>query len=133
MKNAFGFIASGLSYLSLAIPAFAQKIDIKPPPGSIPETTKLQQVPQFIITLLFVIGIIIAIVFLLFGGIRWIISGGDKTAVENARNTIVAAIIGLVIITAAFFILNVVFTFITGKPFELGNLCIPSLTSPNCP
>lgn len=133
MRKTLGFISSGLSYLFLAPPIFAEKINISPPPGSIPGSVTLENIPQFIITLLFMIGVIIAVAFLIYGGIKWVLSGGDKTAVEAARNHIVAAIIGLVIIAAAFFILNVVFTLLTGKPLDLSNLCIPNVTKPNCP
>jgi hypothetical protein len=45
----------------------------------------------------------------MFGGIKWITSRGDKVAVESARRHIVAAVIGLVVVVSAFFILQVVF------------------------
>ena len=38
--------------------------------------------------------------FLVWGGIEWITSGGDKSKMENARNKIVNAITGLVILSA---------------------------------
>jgi len=132
MRKALGFISAGLSYLVLAGKAFAQaSIGIQPPVGSA-QNIKLEDAPQFIVSILFVIGIIVAIAFLIYGGIRWILSGGDKAAVENARNHIVAAIVGLVIIIAAFFILSTVVTLITGAPFDLSHLCIPSLANPKC-
>lgn len=91
-----------------------------------------EKIPQFLVTLLFVVGIVIAVVFLIYGGIKWILSGGDPKQVEGARNHIVAAIVGLIIVLGAFLILNLVFTIITGKPFEIGKLCIPSLANPFC-
>jgi hypothetical protein len=45
----------------------------------------------------------------MYGGIKWITSRGDKVAVESARRHIVAAVIGLVVVISAFFILQVVF------------------------
>lgn len=133
MRKSLGFITGGLSYLLLATSAFAQTIQLSPPVQALgPQGIKLEQVPQFIITLLFVVGIVIAVAFLIYGGIKWILSGGDKTAVEAARNHIIAAIVGLIIVVAAFFIINIVFTLLTGKPFSLSNLCIPSLSNPTC-
>jgi len=38
---------------------------------------------------------------LIIGGIRWILSGGDKANTESARNQITAALIGLIIVFAA--------------------------------
>ena len=62
----------------------------------------------FVVTIAFVIAVLIALFFLLWGGIKWITSGGDKTGVEAARNQIIAAIIGLIIVFLSFFILNLV-------------------------
>lgn len=47
-------------------------------------------------------------IFLLIGGLRWILSGGDKAGVEAARNSITNAIIGLVIVVAAYAITRIV-------------------------
>ncbi len=77
------------------------------------------------ITLLFVIAVIIALGFLVWGGLKWILSGGDKSAVESARNTIVAAVVGLVIVFLAYFILNLVLTFFLGT--GLSELTIPNI------
>ena len=62
------------------------------------DATALQRLIQFLITTIFVVAILIAIFFIILGGVKWILSGGDKAAVEAARNTIVAAVIGLVIV-----------------------------------
>lgn len=132
MRKTIGTISGAAATLFASLPAFAQGITLAPPPQALPDTVKVENVPQFIITLLFVVGIIIAIAFLIYGGIKWILSGGDKAGVEAARNHIIAAIVGLIIVIAAFFIINIVFTILTGKPFSLQNLCIPSLTSPSC-
>ncbi len=134
MSKTIGFIAGLSAYLFTVASAFAAdvtSIPLSPPPGSI-GTVDIAQVPQFLISLLFVAGIVIAIAFLIYGGIKWVLSGGDKTAVEGARNHIVAAIVGLIIIAGAFFIINVVFTLLTGRPFDLNHLCIPNLTNPTC-
>lgn len=107
-------------------------IPIIPPPGSIINAS-LENIPQFIIQLIFVIGIIIAIVFLIYGGIKWVLSGGDKTAVEAARNHIVAAIVGLVIIAGSFVIFSLVFQLLGAQNPILGRaLCIPTLKDPFC-
>lgn len=61
-----------------------------------------------VITAIFVIAVIIALAFLIFGGIKWILSGGDKAGVEGARNMIVASIVGLIIVFLSYFVLNLV-------------------------
>lgn len=81
-----------------------------------------------VITIAFVLAIIIALVFLVYGGVKWITSGGDKAAVESARNTIVAAVIGLVIVFLSYFILNVLLGFFG---ITLANLSLPTIIVPN--
>ena len=78
-----------------------------------------------VIEILLILAIVIALVFLVLGGIRWISSGGDKGKIDSARGTITAAIIGLVIALLAYFIVNTVFYFTTGG--NLGNLAVPTL------
>ncbi|MBU4016880.1 hypothetical protein KKF69_05400 [Patescibacteria group bacterium] len=79
-----------------------------------------------IVQVLIIIAIILSVIFLIWGGIRWIMSGGDKGKVEQARSVIIAAIAGLVISFLAYFIVSVVGTmFING--FDLKNINIPRL------
>lgn len=61
-----------------------------------------------VITVAFVIAILLALFFLIRGGISWVTSGGDKGKVDAARQMIVAAIIGLIITFLAYFILSIV-------------------------
>ena len=68
----------------------------------------LGQVIGFVETIAFMIAVLIALAFLILGGIKWITSGGDKDGVEGARNQIIAAVVGLIIVFLAFFILNLI-------------------------
>ena len=79
-----------------------------------------------LIQLIFVIAVIVALLWLIYGGFRWLVSGGDKTQVSSAREHIVAAIIGLVIIFLSYFILNLLLTFF-GIKGGLSNLTIPTI------
>ena len=51
--------------------------------------------------LLFLIGAI-SVIMLIIGGLRYVVSGGDSTAVQNAKNTILYAIVGIVVAILAF-------------------------------
>lgn len=55
--------------------------------------------------LLFLIGAI-SVIMLIFGGIRYTVSGGNSASVTAAKNTILYAIIGLIIAFLAFAIVN---------------------------
>ncbi|NTW61731.1 hypothetical protein HGB24_03560 [Candidatus Saccharibacteria bacterium] len=54
---------------------------------------------------LFLIGAV-SVLMLIYGGIRYTISGGDSKAVTDAKNTIMYAIIGIVVALMAFAIVN---------------------------
>lgn len=58
-------------------------------------------------TILYIVGII-AVIMLIIGGIRYVISGGDSKKVTDAKNTILYAIIGLIVAFLAFAIVNFV-------------------------
>lgn len=51
--------------------------------------------------LLFIIGAI-AVIMLIIGGIRYVLSGGDQAQVTSAKNTILYAIIGIVVAILAY-------------------------------
>lgn len=57
--------------------------------------------------LIFLVGAI-AVIMLIIGGLRYVISQGDKTNVESAKNTILYAVIGIVIAILAYAIVNFV-------------------------
>lgn len=58
-------------------------------------------------TVLYVVGVI-SVVMLIWGGLRYIMSGGDSKKITDAKNTILYAIIGLIIAVLAFAIVNFV-------------------------
>jgi len=60
-------------------------------------------------TILYIVGII-AVIMLIIGGIKYVVSGGDSKKVTDAKNTVLYAIIGLVISFLAFAIVNFVIT-----------------------
>lgn len=64
--------------------------------------------------LLFIVGAI-AVIMLIIGGLRYVVSGGDASQVQAAKNTILYALIGVIIAILAYAAVNfVVSTFIDG-------------------
>ena len=59
--------------------------------------------------LLYLIGAI-SVIMLIIGGIRYVVSGGDQSAVTGAKNTILYAIVGIVVAFLAFAAVNFVTT-----------------------
>ena len=65
-------------------------------------------------TILYAVGII-SVVMLVYGGLRYIVSGGDSKKVTDAKNTIMYAIIGLIIAILSYAIVNFVISAIGGS------------------
>ncbi len=61
---------------------------------------------------LLIIAALLAFFYLILGGIQWITSGGDKAGMEAARNKITHAVVGLVIVGAAWAIMILVQNFL---------------------
>lgn len=58
------------------------------------------------LNLVMLIAAILVFMYLIWGGIEWITSGGDKTKTGNARNKITAAIVGLIVLAASYALLQ---------------------------
>ncbi len=94
-----------------AVAASAQVSEITPPAAFASDIGALF---NSILTFVFVIAALLVFFYLIWGGIDWITSGGDKGQTEKARNKITAAIVGLIVLLASFAILQLVLRFFTG-------------------
>ena len=68
----------------------------------------LNKVIQFVLNIFSVIVGITAVIMIVIGGFKYIISGGDSTKVSGAKDTILFAIVGLVIVALAQIIVHFV-------------------------
>ena len=75
------------------------------------------------------VGVLLALFVLIWGGFSWITSGGDKQKVNQARDKIFYAVVGLVLIFLAYFIVNLLYYFFG---INTGAHCIPTPHRP-CP
>jgi hypothetical protein len=130
MKKALALASSASLYLYTAISVFAAGGSELTSPG-IDSDLDPKKVPQLIVNLLFMIAAFLAVAYLMYGGIKWITSRGDKMAVESARKHIMAAVIGLVVVAAAFFVLQVIFSILgVDNPLKDG-FTLPTLDNVN--
>ncbi len=53
---------------------------------------------------------IVAVIFIILGGFRYITSGGDSGKVGSAKNTLIYALVGLIIVALAQFVVHFVLT-----------------------
>lgn len=66
----------------------------------------LSDLITFAIRGLFIVAGLLALIYLLLGGMSWITSGGNKESVDKARDKIQAAVIGLIVIVAVIAIIT---------------------------
>src|SRR3989339_2209298 len=73
-----------------------------------------------LIGIVFVIAVLSFMFLIAWGAVQWILSGGDKAAVQSAQSKITNAIIGLVVLFAAYAILAIL-----GYFFNIPGLQLP--------
>ncbi len=75
-----------------------------------PNEKSLPEIVAFIINVFSWIVGAVSVIMIIYGGFRYITSGGDSNGVTAAKNTILYAIIGLIIVALAQVIVNFVLT-----------------------
>jgi TRAP-type C4-dicarboxylate transport system permease small subunit len=87
--------------------------------------TDVGELLSAVVELLLILAALIAFIYLILGGIQWITSGGDKAGMEAARNKITHAVVGLIIVGAAWAIMTLVQQFLGVDIIGNTNLEIP--------
>lgn len=80
------------------------------------------------IQILFIVGGLAVLVFIVWGAFDWITSGGDKEKISSARKKITNSLIGLALLALSFFIVTLVGQVVEFNPLETGLL--PKLDDP---
>ena len=68
----------------------------------------LQALAKKVVNIFSIIVGVVAVIFVIYGGFRYITSGGDSGNVGNAKNTLIYALVGLVIVALAQLIVHYV-------------------------
>ena len=81
--------------------------------------------------LLFIVGAI-AVIMIIIGGLRYVISGGDATQVQAAKNTILYALVGIIIAILAYAAVNfVIGSFVSSGSSSTGSTSSGSFGTSN--
>jgi hypothetical protein len=64
-------------------------------------TTRINNIVHTIVNLLSAVVGVVAVIMIIVGGLRYVTSGGNDTSVTSAKNTILYAVIGLVVVALA--------------------------------
>ena len=103
-------IISKLGWLSLI---FAQPvaavIPSPTPPTGVPTSSLSTMITTISNTILAIVGVV-AVLFLILGGFQYITSAGNPEQIGKAKNTVLYAIIGIIVAILAYVIVNFVIT-----------------------
>lgn len=108
MKITKSLMGAALALFTTVTPAMAETIEIDNKGMGVTSFSKLLNSG---IQLAMILAALLCFVFLIWGGIQWITSGGDKSNYEAARNRITAALVGLAIVAASWAIMSLMETF----------------------
>lgn len=75
-------------------------------PTGIPTGYRLEDILGATVQLMMVIGIVLSLIYLTYGGLFWIQTKGDKEQLDKARRIITYAIIGLIVMSLSFVLVN---------------------------
>jgi hypothetical protein len=105
-------VATSLAVSQVPVPVFAAPVDVLTQCNNQSQVCKgtnknsLYAILKNVINLLLTISGAVAVIMIVIGGIRYTTSNGDQSQVTSAKNTILYAIVGLVVAIMAFAIVN---------------------------
>ena len=120
MTNTKKFVYVGMMAMALLMPVLVLALTgpTQPLPGTgitLSEIeTRIRQVAQFII----VVSVILAVIFIIWGGIAYMTAGGDETKATSAKTRIWNGVIGAAVVLAVGVILQTLAALITRSFFS---------------
>ena len=78
------------------------------------DTRSAGDIAKDVVNIMFFIVGIMAVIMIIWGGIRYVLSAGNSAALTSAKNTIVYAVIGLIVAILAYAIVNFVINTVSG-------------------
>ena len=97
-------VAALLSLLALAPSALA--FSTVPPIGELPSGSNLVERIRSVVTTLLALAAIIAVIYVIIAGVRYITSTGDEEQATKARQSIIYTVIGIIVILLSVVIVN---------------------------
>ena len=81
----------------------------------------VQGIVAALLSVVFYVGISLTFIFLIIGGIKYVMAGGDETKIAEARGAVTNAIIGFIVVIGAFTVRYIVKNLlgITGMPTDI--------------
>jgi cytochrome bd-type quinol oxidase subunit 2 len=119
---------SGLLLPIKGVMAAFDDIEVNPGTGY---ATDFGKMFSSILNVVMLLAAVLVFAYLIFGGVQWITSGGDKQKAEDARNKITAAVIGLIIVAASYAVITLVVNFLGFGSFNDVFKNVGTINNPN--
>ncbi len=120
MKKTLATVSTLASSLALSTPALAQgtvSIGIQKPDKI--QIVDIGALISAFVSMAIIVSGILVFLYLVWGGVEWITSGGDKTKTEKAQQRITSAIIGLAIVAASWALIRIIGAFFGLDIFDI--------------
>lgn len=114
-----------MTLLSTVLAAGESTINIIPK-GDIDKIKNIGDLVSAGIGAAFVVSFLLVFVMLIWGGLQWILSGGDKENTQKARDRITHALVGLAIIAGAWALMKLIEFFFGISIVSTGGIQLPS-------
>lgn len=83
--------------------------EISAPPGvPVGGLGSAQQIGQAAATIFVIVAVTLTLFVIIVSGIQWIMSEGNKTKIQAARNRLIFGIVGLLVVLLSYFIVRIV-------------------------
>ena len=111
MKKIISPLVSILGILPVGALAFTGASTIAPSAAGVTSINDFYQVIQVAARWLVVFGIIIGAVFIIWGGVQYMLAGGDESGTSEAKGKIYGGLIGIALVLLAYAVVNIVGSF----------------------
>ena len=111
MKKIISSSLAALGALPVSVLAFTGQTTVAPSAAGVTSISDFYQVIQIAARWLVVFGIIIGAVFIIWGGVQYMIAGGDESGTSSAKGKIYGGLIGIALVLLAYAVVNIVGSF----------------------
>jgi small-conductance mechanosensitive channel len=102
-----------------------------PQPEILPKNLEFSTVLSGLISMIIIVSFLAAFFYLLWGGFSWITSGGDEAGIAAARQRIIHALLGLIIVVAVWALFQLVEKFLGVEVFSGKGFKVPVISGPD--
>ncbi len=121
MKKIKSITRFAIPAVLLALPMFVfAQLGVNIPAGEALTLSKIEDIIRTVANFLILIGVIVAVIFIIWGGLKYMMARGDETKTKEATGAIKNGIIGAAVVLGVGVILNTTAALVTRTFFGVG-------------